>query len=145
MVYDNGRKHVIPRSMMLAASRVALEYNKRKKRSGSYWEDNYHATAVESGSHLQQCLVYIELNMVRAEVVRHPKEWPFCSYQEITNTRRRNRLLDKEILLSFIGIPRFEEFTETYKEWIEKSISSRNRTLITNLCFSSFQKVSGIL
>lgn len=123
VVYDDGRKHIIPRSMMLAASRVALEYNKRKKRSGSYWEDNYHATAVETGSHLQQCLVYVELNMVRAKVVSHPKEWPFCSYQEITNNRRRNRLLDKPILMSLLGINRPEELKENYEQWIEKNVS----------------------
>ena len=27
-------------------------------------------------------MVYIELNMVRAGMVRHPQQWPWCSYQE---------------------------------------------------------------
>jgi hypothetical protein len=43
--------------------------NQRKKRKGAFWEDRYHATAVESNEHLIQrlvYLVYIDLNMVRA-------------------------------------------------------------------------------
>ncbi|MCK5255634.1 MAG: hypothetical protein KAQ81_06395, partial [Deltaproteobacteria bacterium] len=41
--------------------------------------------AVENGSHLIKCLVYIDLNMVRAGVVQHPSEWPFSGYNEIHN------------------------------------------------------------
>ena len=31
----------------------------------AFWEDRYHATAIESDDHLHRCLVYIDLNMVR--------------------------------------------------------------------------------
>ena len=31
----------------------------------AFWEDRYHATAVQDGDHLIRCLVYIDLNMVR--------------------------------------------------------------------------------
>ena len=29
------------------------------------WEDRYHATTVESGNHLLQCLVYIDLHPLK--------------------------------------------------------------------------------
>ena len=45
---------------------------------GAYWEDRYHATAIESGVHLRRCLTYIDLNMVRAGAVNHSKDW-VCS------------------------------------------------------------------
>jgi hypothetical protein len=41
----------------------------------AFWEDRYHATAIEAGNHLRRCLVHIDLNMVRAGVVKHPSEW----------------------------------------------------------------------
>lgn len=63
---------VIARSMQLAAGRTAQDYNRRKARLGAFWEDRYHATAIETDAHLHRCLVYIDLNMVRASVVRHP-------------------------------------------------------------------------
>jgi len=77
LVVDDGDRDTIPKSIQLVAGRSAQEYNQRKKRKGAYWEDRYHATAVETGEHLLRCLVYIDLNMVRVGVVSHPSEWVF--------------------------------------------------------------------
>jgi putative transposase len=40
-------RHVIAQSMQLIAGRTAQEYNQRKGRQGAFWEDRYHATAIE--------------------------------------------------------------------------------------------------
>ena len=73
MVHDKNGPDVIPKSMQLIAARTGQEYNIRKQRKGAFWEDRYHATAIEQNDHLNRCLVYIDLNMVRAGVVNHPK------------------------------------------------------------------------
>ncbi len=65
LVVDGGSREVIPRAIQLVAGRTGQEFNQRKDRTGAYWEDRYHATAVESGDHLLRCIVYIDLNMVR--------------------------------------------------------------------------------
>ncbi len=78
LVVDIGIDEAISRSMQLIAGRTAQEYNIRKKRNGAFWEDRYHATAIENNHHLIHCLTYIDLNMVRAGVVTHPSEWK-CS------------------------------------------------------------------
>ena len=83
LAFDNGGLNVMPDSIRLAAGRTGQEYNIRKNRKGAFWEDRYHATAVESGEHLARCLVYIDMNMVRAGVVEHPRQWEFCGYIEI--------------------------------------------------------------
>ena len=64
LIVDTGKRDVIPKLMKLVAGRTGQEYNQRKNRRGAYWEDRYHATAVESGEHLARCLVYIDTNMV---------------------------------------------------------------------------------
>ena len=46
-VRDEGRGE-IPRAMQLIAGRVGRSYNRRKSRKGAFWEDRYHATAVET-------------------------------------------------------------------------------------------------
>jgi putative transposase len=74
LVVDDGDRETIPKSIQLIAGRTGQGYNKRKNRKGGYWEDRYHATAIETGEHLLRCLVYIDLNMVRAGVVNHPSE-----------------------------------------------------------------------
>ena len=70
LVFDGAGKDVIPRAMQLIAGRTGQDYNRRKRRNGAFWEDRYHATAVEKEQHLIQCMIYIDLNMVRAGVVR---------------------------------------------------------------------------
>ena len=65
LIKDTG-PNVIADSMQLIAGRTAQEYNQRKDRQGAFWEDRYHATAIETDEHLHRCLVYIDLNMVRA-------------------------------------------------------------------------------
>ena len=93
LVVDDGDRYVIPKSMQLVAGRTGQEYNQRKDRKGAYWEDRYHATAVESGDHLARCMVYLDTNMVRAGVVSHPSMWPFSGYNEIQEPRRKNVLI----------------------------------------------------
>ena len=75
---DDGNRDVIPNSMPLVAGRTGQEYNQRKDRKGAYWEDRYHATAVESGNHLARCMVYMDTDMVRAGMVNHPSVRSFC-------------------------------------------------------------------
>ena len=65
MVKDTGA-NVIAESMQLIAGRTAQEYNERKGRHGAFWEDRYYATAIEADVHLNRCLAYIDLDMVRA-------------------------------------------------------------------------------
>jgi putative transposase len=65
IVKGNGDRETIPKSIQLIAGRTGQEYNLRKKRKGAYWEDRYHATAVETDSHLIQCLVYVDLHPVK--------------------------------------------------------------------------------
>ena len=78
-------------------------YNIRKRRSGAFWGGRYHCTMIDGGQHLRNCMRYIDLNMVRAGVVEHPAEWPWCGFPELTGLRRRYRLLDREQVLMLYG------------------------------------------
>jgi len=65
LVFDTGNRESIPRMMQLIAGRTAQEYNSRKTRKGAFWEDRYHATAVETDEHLIRCMVYIDFHPVK--------------------------------------------------------------------------------
>ncbi|MFO7557545.1 MAG: transposase [Desulfobacterales bacterium] len=109
LVSDDTDRSIIPDSIKLIAGRTGQEYNQRKRRKGAFWEDRYHATAIEDGDHLLQCLVYIDLNMVRAGVVKHPSEWTCCGYSEIQNPRRKNILINYKRLMELLGFNTYEE------------------------------------
>jgi REP-associated tyrosine transposase len=119
LVYDN-EEDVIPKSIQLVAGRVGREYNNRKKRKGAYWEDRYHATAVMTGEHLLQCIIYIDLNMVRAGVVRHPYDWKFGGYMEIQNPKQRYSLINRQRLASLLGVEPNERLTEFHLKCVNE-------------------------
>ena len=54
----DGDTEVLPKSLQLVAGKTAQEYNRRKNRKGAYWEDRYHATAIETGEHFFRCLIW---------------------------------------------------------------------------------------
>ncbi|MFW8602426.1 transposase [Desulfobacterota bacterium M19] len=120
LVKDDNDRETIPRSIQLVAGRVGQEYNQRKKRQGAFWEDRYHATAVDQENHLMRCLVYIDLNMVRAGVVKHPAEWPFSGYNEIQHPKRKNRLIHYEKLMELCGAETYDAFKQNHKMLVEE-------------------------
>ena len=116
---------VMPKSMQLIAGRTAQEYNLRKQRKGAFWEDRYHATAVEADEHLIRCLVYIDLNMVRAGVVDHASQWFACGYQEIQNPPKRYRIIDQQALAELCGIKNSDELRDAQRQWIDSSLGKQ--------------------
>jgi putative transposase len=113
---------VIAQSMQLIAGRTAQEYNQRKGRKGAFWEDRYHATAIETGEHMHRCLVYIDLNMVRAGVVGHPADWPHSGYREIQKPPARYAVIDLQALSALSGFTQVAYFQEAHRRWIEEAL-----------------------
>jgi len=118
------RRDVIPKSIQLVAGRTGQEYNQRKSRKGAFWEDRYHAVAVETNEHLEKCLVYIDLNMVRAGVVKHPSEWPYGGYNEIQNPAKRYSIIDQKSLLRKCGAKDPVQFRYDHKHWVEDVVNN---------------------
>ena len=126
LVVDGGGRDVIPQSIRLIAGRTGQEYNMRKNRTGAFWENRYHATAVSSDRHLIECIVYIDLNMVRAGVVSHPSEWNFGGYNEIQEPRQRYALIDYQRLMDLLHISTFDDLRNSHKKWVEEIIKRKN-------------------
>jgi putative transposase len=117
LVADDGDHGVIPKSMQLIAGRTGQEFNQRKGRNGAFWEDRYHATAIESGDHFFRCCAYIDLNMVRAGVVDHPSQWPHSGYNEIQKPRRKNVLINYEKFMELLGTDNYDQVRRDHRGW----------------------------
>ena len=121
LVKDTGRNE-IPKSMQLVAGRVAQEFNQRKKRKGAFWEDRYHATAIAADGHFARCLTYIDLNMVRAGVVKHPADWSESGYAELMQARQRYNLLDLQTLGELLGVADGAAIQLARRGWVEEAV-----------------------
>ena len=55
--------------------------NRTYKRSGTLWEGRFRSCLTQSEEYVLACYRYIELNPVRANMVEHPADYPWSSYQ----------------------------------------------------------------
>jgi len=117
----------IPKSMQLIAGRTAQEFNCRKSRHGAFWEDRYHATAVQTDDHLLRCMTYIDLNMVRARVVRHPRDWEVSGYNEIQRPWRRKRVIDSDVLCELLNVKNHSELADSLNRRLLEEIDCTQR------------------
>jgi len=104
------------------AGRTGQKYNIRRNGKGAFWEDRYHATAVEKNRYLRQCITYIDMNKVRAGVVEHPTQWEFCGYNEIQNPRKRKGIIDFDRLIGLLGFKNYDDLKEAHYQWVESKM-----------------------
>jgi REP-associated tyrosine transposase len=121
LVLDRG-DDAIAHSMQLIAGCVGRAYNRRKRRHGAFWEDCYHATAVDTDEHLARCFTYVDLNMVRAGVVEHPRHWAEAGYHEIQQPPARYRIIDREALCELL-VTTDGKLAALQNEWIEATLA----------------------
>jgi putative transposase len=122
LVVSPNDRDAIPEMMRDLGSKVAATYNKKSDRKGSFWERRYHATAVETGEHLVRCSLYIDTNMLRAGVVRHPSEWKHGGYHEIVKPKQRYKTVNLSELSRLAGMPDDPSFPEHYAGWVENVV-----------------------
>lgn len=70
----------LPSMMQTLGRRYVRWFNDRHERSGTLWEGRYRASLLDSEAYLLACMRYIELNPVRACMVRHPRDYRWSSY-----------------------------------------------------------------
>ncbi len=67
--------------MKRLGQRYVQYINRTYERSGTLWEGRFRSCIIQQENYLLACQRYIELNPVRAEMVEHPGEYRWSSYQ----------------------------------------------------------------
>ena len=67
-------------TMKVVGSRYAQYINAKYGRTGTLWEGRHRSSLVQSERYLLTCMRYIELNPVRAGMVRRPEEYCWSTY-----------------------------------------------------------------
>lgn len=63
--------------------RFSIWYNRKHRRFGAMWAERFKSVLVENQpAALMTMAAYIDLNPVRAELCRDPKDYRFCGYSE---------------------------------------------------------------
>jgi hypothetical protein len=74
--------------------------------------------------HLYRCLVYIDLNMVRAGVVNHPLKWLHGGYREIQEPPNRYAVIDLKGLAALCGFTDLRDLQTAHRQWVEQALET---------------------
>lgn len=72
--------------------RYSVSYNRRSGRKGTLWEERFNSVLVEGEGHaLIAMATYIDLNPIRAGIVKDPKDYRWSGYGEAVGGNERAR------------------------------------------------------
>jgi len=130
LVIDPGDK---PENLGLLMKRLAgrqTRYvNRLEGRSGSLWEGRYKSSPVEKNNYLVSCCRYVELNPLRAEMVKSPWEYRWSSCREKVGLEK-NIIVDfDEYYLSFFEKDSVKGVM-AYEKWLLETIPPGELELI---------------
>jgi putative transposase len=80
LVVSPHRAHSVSRAMQSIGRRYVRYFNEQHRRTGALFEGRYRSTIIDSDAYWVACARYVELNPVRAGIVRRPEAYPWSSY-----------------------------------------------------------------
>ena len=80
--------------------RYVRYFNDMHARTGTLWEGRYKSIPVETDRYLLTCQRYIELNPVRAGLVRHPADYSWSSHRHFAEGRPDSAVTAHELVLA---------------------------------------------
>jgi putative transposase len=70
----------VPTLMISLGRRYVQWVNRKYRRTGTLWDSRYKSSLVQTDSYFLTCQRYIELNPVRAAMVKDPAHYRWSSY-----------------------------------------------------------------
>ena len=130
---DNGLGN-----MMQSLGRKYVQYiNRTYKRSGTLWEGRFKSCLVSKDEYLLACSRYIELNPVRAKMVKNPKDYTWSSFR-FKIEGQPDVLLESDPV--YLGLGKTQkERQANYKRWFFSSMSCSSLSASSKADLSPFQ------
>jgi putative transposase len=120
--------------MMQALGRSYVRYfNQRQARTGTLWEGRYKSTLIQAERYLLACMVYIDLNPVRAGLVADPGDYPWSSHLHYVG-RRSDRLITPHPLYWEMGNTPFARDV-AYADLVRSGIGQDQQRALTDATF----------
>jgi putative transposase len=96
-------------------------YNRRHNRRGFFWGDRFKSVIVEKGETLVNCLAYIDLNPVRAGLVKRPEDYRWSSIGYHVQTDNKDNFLSLDFGLKEFGEPDEAERFRRYRRFVHET------------------------
>ena len=112
--------------------RFTRYYNKKNNRKGYFWADRFKSVIVERGETLVNCSAYIDLNPIRAGIVKKPEEYRWSSIGYYAGTGNKDNFLKHDFGIDDGNVKNEEKF-EIYREYVyEVGMIERRKGAVLN-------------
>lgn len=91
------RKDSLSKTLQALGQRYVHYFNASHHHKGTLWDGRFRATVVEAEPYLLTCSRYIELNPVRARLVKSPAQYRYSSYHHNAQGHPDELLTEHEI------------------------------------------------
>lgn len=115
----------LPRMMQAVGRRYVRYFNDKHGRTGTLWEGRYKSALVQSERYLLACMVYMDLNPVRAGRVSRPQEHAWSSHAHYIG-QRNDPLVTPHGLIWELGNTPFARESR-YRELVQAGVSKVQR------------------
>jgi putative transposase len=119
----------IPQLMQSVGRRYVRKFNVRHGRTGTLWEGRYRSTVIQPEPYLLPCMVYLDLNPVRAGIVAEPGDYPWSSYRHYTGGHA-DKLITPHSLYWQLGNTPFAR-DEAYTALVHAGITDAQKHALT--------------
>jgi putative transposase len=103
-------------------------FNKRHNRRGFLWGERFKSLIVEDGEALINCLAYIDLNPLRADIVKCPEDYRWNSLGYHLQTGNKGNFLSLEFGLKAFDVENRKERLRRYRRFVyEAAALKRSR------------------
>lgn len=119
----------LPQLMQAVGRRYVQYFNRRHLRSGTLWEGRYRSTVLEAAQYLLPCMVYLDLNPVRAGLVAAPADYAWSSHAHATGVRA-DRVLRPHALYWALGNTPFAR-EAAYAVLVQAGVEARDQRALT--------------
>ena len=93
-------------------------YNKKYNRKGYFWGDRFKSMIVEDGRTLVNLLAYVDLNPIRAGIVKRPEDYKWCSLGYHIQTGNKGDLLSVDFGMKEWNEHKPKEIIRKYREFV---------------------------
>jgi len=83
--------------------RFSRWHNRKNDNHGHVWSERFKSVMLEDGRALLACMVYVELNSIRAGLVERPEEFRFCGLNHLLAGGIASSWLDHETLTRLLN------------------------------------------
>jgi len=93
-------------------------YNKRHNRKGYFWGDRFKSLIVQNGYSLVNLLAYVDLNPIRAGIVKRPEQYRWCSLGYHVQTNNREDMLSMDFGMKEWGEHEPTQIMRKYRQFV---------------------------